>query len=620
MNLRDSEVSLEDLTKMQKYLRRRGPDADGILRTKNIGLAHTRLSIVDLSDSGNQPMSVTDQDTHLVFNGEIFNFKALRNELEKSGRRFVTKTDTEVLLQGYLEWGAKRLAQKIDGQFAFVIVDLRSRKAFAIRDRFGQKPLYYSNTGQQFLFSSDIRSIASHLDSLTIDAESLDYYFSELGSPQPRTIWEQIKQVEPAHCLELDLQSGDQKSEKFWAIEFTKQVDVSFEDALDIAESEIEEAVIRRIHGDVPMGAFLSSGVDSGLVTAFLAKNSSDPIKTFTISVDYEEYDESEHARELSERYATEHHQIHARAGNLLSVVENLIEYCGEPFADSSLIPSHLICEAIAGEVKVALSGDGGDEMFGGYFNYADAFAADRYLEQNEGRGAAAREFALNVNKVASRFGLSKENKGNAAAYAKMHGADRLYRMMGLSESDKKSLYTTEFLEKSGGWSKRHLQSKWDSARGNTITDQLREASLGTRLLNDYLVKVDRASMFNSIEVRSPFLDHHLAQSIANVSSAVLLQGGVTKLLTKRLAEKYIAPDVMKRPKKGFGIPVAEWLRSELKEPVRGLLGDSIAVREGILESKPVLKMFDEHVRGEVDSTNKIWSLFCFEIWLRKCR
>ncbi len=607
-----------ELRKMRSFLRERGPDDEGLWIHSALGLAHTRLSIVDLSPLGKQPMEDTAGSCVITFNGEIYNFKDIRKLLEESGVAFRSSSDTEVLLEGYKVWGIDGLLARIDGMFAFVLIDRRNKKAFACRDRFGKKPLYYYQSSKCFKFSSDIRSISSTTEVLTLDEKTIDYYLSELSAPQPRTIWNEIKQIRPAHFAVIDLATGKFNEKRYWQINFNDKLDISIVEAEKLVEKELSAAVIRRIHGDVPIGSFLSAGVDSGLVTAFLAMNSPERIKTFTVSVDYDEYDEGPEARALAARYDTDHTEIKAEATDLVEVVDRLLDYCGEPFADSSLIPSYLISKTIAGKVKVALSGDGGDELFGGYYDYAYAFNADRIF--SEIRRECHQWFEISAySQIRPRIalGIAGENKGIAADYAGFSGAERLYRKMGFSAEEKKELYTAEFADRSNGFTLKYLQQIWDSKNKVSITDNLFEASLETRLVNDYLVKVDRASMINSLEIRSPFLDHRLAEAAARIPAEFHLHGGTTKYLTKKLAERYIDPEIAQRKKKGFGVPLNEWLRKDLYNHVKSVLAEEKLSRIGILRSGIGLRMLDEHRNGSHDHTNKLWVLFCLETWLR---
>ncbi len=607
----------DDIIKMNSFMKERGPDDEGYWHENSVNLAHKRLSIVDLSPLGRQPMEDVNKQCVITFNGEIYNFKELREELLKLKAEFRSNSDTEVLLQGYLHWGIESLLKRIDGMFAFVLYDKKKKIAYTCRDRFGQKPLYYYSNKNYVKFSSDIRSISKTEHNLTLDYESIDYYLTELSVPQPKTIWKEIKQVPPSNYLEINLETREIVESEYWRIDFSKKIDISLQEAEELVETELTKAVVRRIHGDVPIGSFLSGGVDSGLVTALLAINSPEKIKTFTVGLTYEEYDEAKLAKQLAERYETDHTEIILEPKDLIAVIDKLIDYCGEPFADSSLIPSFYICEAISDKIKVALSGDGGDEFFGGYYDYAYAFQTDEYLNKSSQKSAVTQSIGLLANKTAFRFGLTPFNQGIAVDYANYSGAEKLHRKMGFSFEEKSRLYTKQFSDLYGDFAFNYLQRVWDNSNKVSITDTLMEASLKTRLLNDYLVKVDRASMLNSLEVRSPFLDHKLAETSAKISTSYHLHNGETKYLTKKLARKYIDENIFSRRKQGFGIPLKEWLRKDLYEYVKEVIYNFDLVKKDIVRKSYVTDIFEQHRNGTADHTNKIWALFCLEKWLQ---
>ena len=611
-------VDMDELIEMNSFLKERGPDDEGYWCRNNVGFAHRRLSIVDLSVLGRQPMEDINNNCVITFNGEIYNFKELKKELVKEGAKLRSNSDTEVILEGYLFWGIDSLLERIDGMFAFALYDSRKKLVYLCRDRFGKKPLYFFNDGRYLKFSSDIRSISHTENDLSLDYESIDYYFTELSVPQPKTVWQKVRQIPPAHYLKIDLNNKNVNESKYWELDFNHKLDISLQEAEELIEKELTRAVVRRIHGDVPIGAFLSSGVDSGLVAALLAINSPKPIKTFTVGLSYEKYNEAPIAKQLAARYDTDHTEIFIEPEDLKNIIDKTIEYCGEPFADSSIIPSFYICQAISGSVKVALSGDGGDELFGGYYDFEYAFRADRYLRKTKNQNPLITNIGLLANKAAFHLGLTTNNRGIAADYQKFTGAERLYRYMGFSPKEKISLYTENFLNTSNNFTMRYLQEIWDSATKISITDNLLESSLKTRLLNDYLVKIDRASMMNSLEVRSPFLDHKLSEKAAQIPSSYLLHNGITKFLTKRIAKKYIDPEIFDRKKQGFGIPLKEWLRKDLYEDVKDVIYNFKLVDKGIVNKEYIVNIFKQHKRRRADHTNKIWALFCLESWLDK--
>jgi len=603
------------LDKMREFLVTRGPDANGDWIEKNIGLTHTRLSIVDLSENANQPMMDGSGRTVITYNGEIYNYKELAKELRSLGCSFKTQSDTEVLLHGYLQWGIEKLLQKADGMFAFVLYDKKNHLAFACRDRFGKKPLYYFLNSEKIIFSSDIRAIWKIEKTLTLDFESLDYYLTELSVPQPKTIWNEIKQVNPSSYIEINIEKKQATESLYWQIDFTKKIQDPVEEEIEIQlETMLTAAIIKRTIGDVPIGCFLSAGADSGLTTAILASNSSTQVNTFTVGVSETEMNELPFAKMLSQRYNTNHTEIIVNP-DVIHIIPELVEHFGEPFADSSSIPSFYISKAIRKNVKVALGGDGGDEIFGGYHEYGSVFLTEEYLKKYPGKNN--RNITRRVNQVAYKLGLTKNNLGHLNDYLKIPGGMKLHREMGFHPKEMNKLYHPYLIQRKD-FSRSHLETVWSRSQNNSLTDTLLKASLSTRLLNDYLVKVDRMSMMNSLEVRSPYLDYKLAEFAASVPNSIKLKNGTQKYLLKKLALKYIDKDFFTRKKKGFGIPLHNWLRNELKDYTREIIfGGSLANRQ-FFNMKYVHKIFDEHQSGKHDHTHRIWALVCLELWFKK--
>ena len=609
-----AEVKTVLLEKMNSFLRERGPDMEGYWVKDNVGFAHSRLSIIDLSDAGKQPMLDKQQKVVITFNGEIYNYPALKKELINLGHTFISNTDTEVLINGYLEWGISQLLEKIDGMFAFALYDLQKQLLYLCRDRFGKKPLYYFNNRKKILFSSDIRSIHA-VESLTLDYEALDYYLTELSTPQPKTIWKEVSQVKPAHFIEFDINKGTHHEQAYWKLHSQVRHNMSLEEAISEVEEKLKEAIIKRTIGDVPIGTFLSSGIDSGLITAILALNSSHKIKTFTVGTTDSDLNELPEARKLAERYETDHTEIIAEP-NFLEELPQLIEYYGEPFADSSMLPTYYICKKISRHIKVALSGDGGDETFGGYFNYAWAAGADEWLKKHN--TGFKRLIGKSTDRAKSLIGATTANYAHLDDYAQQPGYIKLYREMGFHPDSKKLLYREEFYNGFSCFTARYLQALWDKNRNENITNTLFKSSFNTRLLNDYLVKVDRASMKNSMEVRSPFLDHKLVELSGSIPNELKFYEGETKFILKKIAQKYIHKSIFNRKKKGFGIPLSNWLRNENKNLVTDLLFSEAFRNRKIFNTSYIEKIVNDHISKKADHTDRIWSLICLELWFQK--
>jgi len=604
----------KSLSIMLQRLQRRGPDFQASWIEEGIAFGHARLSIIDLSEGGNQPMQSLSSRTVIVFNGEIYNFQEVKQELIGAGYKFRSQSDTEVLLNGYEYWGIKTLLEKIDGMFVFALYDRFEKKTFLARDRTGKKPLYYYSDTTQFIFSSDIRGIRNLVgDKLHIDFESLDYYFIELSVPQPKTIWQEIKQLEPATLLGIAQQTGKQQYEHYWRLKVGTWQKKPLGAILEETEALLAAAVRKRRVSDVPIGCFLSGGVDSGLVTALLAQQSNEKINTFTIGLSYEAMNEMPDARIVAERYGSNHHEIVLEA-NVLNILPQLIEYLGEPFADSSLIPSHYVCQAIGTHIKVALSGDGGDELFGGYNDYGLAYRSYAFAQKYP--QALPRKVQVLVDKVYGRLIGKKENAGAYSDYLSWSGAKRMYRQMGFWETEQ--LYSPEFKAAKAGFGQQWLQNCWDAYPDAALPDQLMAASLQTRLLNDYLVKVDRASMYNSLEVRSPFLDTDLLQFAFSIPPEQKFHQNSNKYILKTIAKKYVDVNIETRPKRGFGIPVHDWLKKDMKIWAQHIIFDGLLKNNNYFNPIYIQKIWDEHQAGTHNHVNRLWALICLGLWFEE--
>ncbi len=613
VNFNSSTVEKEQLKVISSFIQERGPENTGFYQFQNIGFCHTRLSILDLSSSAHQPMQ--HENLIITYNGEIYNFKLLKKELIGLGWSFNTNSDTEVILHGFKAWGLNSLLEKLDGMFAFSIFDKNVKKVFCCRDRFGKKPLYYFLDSKTFMFCSDIRAIHQLCKSrLSLDWESLDYYFAELSAPQPKTIWNEVKQVEQSTYLEIDLDSGTKKIEQYWKINYRDKQNLDYSEALSITEERLVKAVVKRTVSDVPIGCFLSGGVDSGLITAILASNSDQKINTFSVGVTDEAMNELPLARVIAEKYGTNHHELIVET-DVVDILPDLINYFGEPFADSSFIPTYLISKAISTNFKVALSGDGGDEIFGGYDDYAVAYNADKYFAQK--RSGLNRKIKTTLSKVGSRISPSVINLGLYDAYQKSDGSYKLSRQMGFNSEERRYLFCKDVQTQNKNFTDNYFNSLWDKYSTESNFETLSRASLDTRLINDYLVKVDRASMNSSLEIRSPFLDKDLAEFAFSLHSDIKLKDGNSKSLLKSLGKKYLTNEIISRKKTGFGIPIHSWIKDAHKEFIK----DQIFCNPDLFKilNKPFIsKILEDHYSGKANNQHKIWAVMCFSIWLQE--
>lgn len=609
-------ASLRQIDKMVPFLAERGPDDEGMWCDYNIALAHRRLSILDLTPYGHQPMHDNDKRAIITFNGEIYNFKEIRKELQDLGFVFKSTSDTEVLLNGYLAWGTDTILKKTNGVFAFALYDFYQKKLILGRDRFGEKPLYYRFSEKRILFSSDIRSIWAIEPDLTIDRESLSYYLSELSVPQPKTIWNEIKQIKPAHYLQIDISKKTIVEKRYWELLCEKKIDFSLDEILEQLESRLIKSIISRTVSDVPYGCFLSGGIDSGLIVALLAQNSNQRVKTFTVGLPFQgDENEAPAAKHLAERYNTDHTEIIAEP-DIINSLPQLLEYVGEPFADSSLLPTFFVSREIAKTVKVALSGDGGDEAFGGYHDYSWAYLSEQHIKNNPNY-ILRRTIINNYNKALYKLKLTSINYGHYEDYYKCAGSLKLHRYMGFLPGNLE-IFSKEFVGEHCSFTMNYLDQQWLIHKHFSDMETYYHAALDTRLLNDYLVKVDRASMKNSLEVRTPFLDHSLIEFAASIPVDTFMQQGIQKFLLKKLASKHVNPEIFSKKKQGFGIPVGLWLKNDLK----AFAGDILFT--GRLESRKIFnfavinKLWNEHQSGKADHKDRLWSLICLELWFEK--
>jgi asparagine synthase (glutamine-hydrolysing) len=597
---------LEDLKKFTSFLKFRGPDAEGYyfetLNNVHLAFGHRRLSIIDLEPSANQPMFSFSGKSLITFNGEIYNYESLKSELIQSGLRFKTKSDTEVLLNGFEKWGMETLLKKIDGMFAFALYDLTDESLYLARDGFGKKPLYYcyNSSEKQLSFSSDIRSFKSVGISLSIDFHALGYYFSEMSTPQENSIYSEIKKLKPAAFMKFDRKGLS--STTYWNLEYQPKQKWARSEIIDSAESLLSNAVKKRMVSDVGYSAFLSGGIDSSLVTAILALNSSKPVNTYTVGSGEKEFNEIPFARKVAEKYGTNHHEIILNPNDMI-LVDDILEEYGEPFADSSSIPTYYICKEVSKSEKVILSGDGGDELFAGYYDY---YYADR-VEKFRNAGfllPVLNAFPLKSDKIRFLKELLNSNRSSPEQLLHRQG-------MGYSTAELKRLCNNPMFY---GSLDKELKSVWKaySDPSYSLLDNVLRSSLHTRLVNDYLVKVDRASMYNSLEVRSPFLDKQLAEFASKIDRNQLLHRGITKSITKEIAEKLLPADDVHRPKQGFSIPIGKWIRNELRTNTLAVFNDT---KCDFIDKKFAGEILKRHLEGE-NLSARVWTLYVFYKWI----
>lgn len=595
--------------------RHRGPDAEGWFDGGRGVIAQNRLSIIDLQ-TGDPPM--TNEDGHIgaVLNGEIYNFKDLRAELANRGHRFSSHGDTEVLAHLAEEGDALSVATALDGMFAFAIWDAQRERLVLGRDRMGKKPLHYWNRDGTFVFASEIKGVLAHPSvARTLNPRAIDAYLTFGYVPTPETFFEGIFSLPPAHVLTLE-PGGVPKIERYWSLPVpgigngTTSLDIGMEEAAQEVRRLLEASIRRRLISDVPLGAFLSGGVDSSAIVAVMAGVMGEPVKTFTIGFeDQDGFDERPYARSVAERFGTEHH-VEVAHPEAVELVERLVHQHDQPFGDSSAVPTFLLNEAARKHVTVALSGDGGDELFAGYERFAAGVAVDRFLATPAPLRQALRDGLgkLPGGAIRGRVGraqrfASKVELGMPFAYLEW---------ISYVPDD----WRRRLLESPDDWARRDFDERWRATAGAKTLDRLLTVNMQTYLVDDLLVKMDRTSMAHGLEVRSPFLDTALVEFAALLRPGLKARGLSLKRVLKHAVADLLPEDILSRPKRGFGVPLDRWFRSDLQSYTYSMLGDGARLR-GHLQGDALDAMLAEHSSGRADHGHALWTLLTLEVFLR---
>jgi asparagine synthase (glutamine-hydrolysing) len=606
-------VSPDTLRRMNTVIRHRGPDDEGVWTRGNVGFGHTRLSIIDLSPHGRQPMCNEDETVWITFNGEIYNFVSLREHLIKKGHKFRSRTDTEVIIHLWEEEGLKCLEQ-LRGMFAFALWDDKEKTLFLARDRMGQKPLFYLSSKDRILFGSEIKAILqAPFVRREPDIEAIHHYLSYQSVPSPFCAFKGIRKLPPAHYLLI--QEGRGEPKRYWKLSYRNKISVKGEkDLLSLQEHIIErlqESVQLRLVSDVPLGAFLSGGIDSSAVTALMANLTNQPVKTFSIGFTYDEYDETEYARKVADRYATEHHEF-VVTPDAESIFPELVWHYNEPFADSSAISTYYVSKVASQFVKVVLSGDAGDENFAGYPRYRNV---DEFSLKNEFPSLLKRW----LNK--ERKWLAFRGSGFKKDFARILSLNQArllyyYRITHFHELYKRDLYTDDMKKwVDGVFSVDLMLERYRQSDAIDFLDSTFDLDFGLYLPDTLMVKVDIASMAHALETRSPFLDHKFIEFVARIPSDLKLKDGIeSKYILKRAAESYLPRDVIYRRKMGFGVPLDHWFRSELKDMVCDVLLSKHAIERGYFRKEYIEGILERHQKGE-NWQLLIWNLLMLELW-----
>jgi asparagine synthase (glutamine-hydrolysing) len=604
------------LDRMCAALEHRGPDAQGTWVDGPVALGMRRLAIIDLQH-GEQPFHGEDGATTLVFNGEIYNHEPLRAELQSRGHRFASRSDGEVIVHLWEELGP-RCVERLRGMFAFAIWDAGRGELFLARDRIGKKPLFYAPRADALTFGSEPRAVLQDPDvPRDPDPAALDAFLVNQYVPHDRCAFRALRKLPPA-CTLRWRPGGEPLVERYWRLEYTPKRRMARAEAVERLREEILEATRLRLMSDVPLGAFLSGGVDSSVVVAAMAHMSSEPVKTFSAAFPGTIVDEGPHARAVAERYGTDHHELVIEPPEP-ALLPRIAWHFGEPFADPAALPTFQLSELVRSRVTVALNGDGGDESFAGYDRYGQliftrpaerlplglrralARAARRLAGGDEGRAPAPR-----AARLARRLTLDP-----ARRYAD------LFRFLSNAQRDR--LYTPDFKAAIAGSDPlEHVAGAWEARAGLDWTDRLMATDLDTYLADDLVAKVDVMSMAHSIEVRSPLLDTELMAFAATLAPEYKAHRGERKLLLREAARAWLPDGILDRPKQGFAVPLKQWLRAELASAPEELLLDPVARGRGLLEPAAVEALIAEH-RAGTDQAQALWALMMLELWFRTC-
>ena len=602
------------LERMSAILAHRGPDDTGIYREGPVALVSRRLAIQDLSAAGHQPMSSLDGRLWITFNGEIYNFLLLRDELEREGVRFRSRSDTEVILALYARHGPECLA-RLRGMFALAIWDREERTLFLARDRVGKKPLFYYQDADRFVFASEPKAILQDSEvAVAPDHVALHHYLTYGYVPGPWSAFRGVRKLPPAHYLIL--RDGRASLHRYWTLRYTPKRSDAEPALTEELLARLDEAVRLRLISDVPVGALLSGGLDSSAVVALVRRATSGPVRTFSIGFDRPDYDETRYAREVAQHLGTEHHELVVKP-DVVAGVPQLVWHYNEPFADASALPSLALCEMARGFVTVALSGDGGDEAFLGYDRYLATAVMDRLdwvprpvraLAGAAGRGlprGVTKSLTYRMRRFTDVLALGPQER--YAAWMTCFGS-----------GDKSELYTPALRQElQGADSLALLDAAYAASNATTFVERTAHTDVQLYLPDDLLVKMDIASMANSLEVRSPFLDHEVMEFAASLPLHLKLRGFTQKYLLRRAMRGLLPEAVLRRPKMGFGVPIDHWFRHELREMAYDVLLDARARQRGYFRPEIVRRYLDEHVEGRAHHHPRLWSLLILEQWHR---
>ncbi len=609
-----------DILEMNKKISHRGPDDGGVYISKNkkLGLGHRRLSIIDLSTNGHQPMHYSHNGNHytIVFNGEIYNFQEKKELLKKDGYKFNSNTDTEVIMALYDKFKIDCLTH-LRGMFSFVLYSHTEDKIICARDRLGKKPFKYYIDNEIFIFASELKSILTQSDyKKEPDYIAIHHYLTLQYVPAPLTGFKNIKKLEPAHYLIINCKTGKINKQKYWTLDYNHKLNLSEDEWKKKILDKLDESVRIRMICDVPIGAFLSGGIDSSAIVALMSKNSTSAIKTFSIGFEENDHDERIYARTIAEKYKTDHTEFVVKS-NAMELLPKLVSQYEEPYADSSQLPTFYLSEMTSKHVCVALTGDGGDENFAGYGRYS----IEKFSLYYDKLGFLHNHIALPITKLLNNtLKTTLTNHANTFANTLNEPFDERYLsyIQYFSKEAKNELYAN----------KNHqlldtttiIKNAFKKSNAKNKLDQMLYADISTYLVDDLNVKVDIATMANSLEARAPFLDHEFMELTAQIPFNLKLKGlNNKKYIFKKALEKELVPkEILYRKKMGFGIPIEHWFRNEMKNYMYEVLLSKKATSRGIFDKEAIKNLLDTHTNTKINHAYRIWALITLELWFQE--
>lgn len=618
VNFQEKHVDPFILERANNTMSNRGPDGCGIKIIGNVGLAHRRLSIIDIA-TGQQPLSNEDGSVWITFNGEIYNYLTLKDELVKSGHHFKTNSDTEVIVHLYESFGNECI-NKLDGMFAFSIYDKTKNKLLLARDRLGKKPLVYSKSSTGFIFASELQALASFRTfNKELNSQAIHDFLSFTHIPAPLTIYKNAFKLQPGHYLELDIASKSVEIVRYWKADFSTKINISLDEAKVELKNLLKRAVEKRLMSEVPLGCFVSGGLDSAVVTSLMSEYLKEDLNTFTIGFDDPQYDERHYAQTVADHFKTKHH-VREITPSDFSVLEKIIKNFGEPFADSSMIPTYQLSKFAREKITVALSGDGGDEFFGGYYRYS-VFRYAQALNMIPKKFRKA--IAISIEKFLSKSGDERNFSGKAMrilSLIKEDGISRYFDMLNKADENLKySIYGEKLRSISAiKPSINYLEKLSASLTSCDSIERLMELDIYSYLPNDILSKVDIASMSSSLEVRSPLLDNAVIEFLSKLPINFKNTLFTRKKLLMETFKTDLPREVYTRKKMGFGVPVGRWIKNEWKEKSKELLLNSEISKHGYFQNSEIEKIFRSHLDGKRDYSYLLFSLIVMELWYRK--